>query len=893
MPDAALTVLQRTTCPYCGVGCGVEIVSADGGASVLVRGDAAHPANKGRLCSKGSALAESLSLPHRLTHPLWDGAAVSWDIALDEITDRLRAVLATHGPEAVAFYGSGQLLTEDYYVLNKFAKGFLGTGNVDTNSRLCMASTVAGHKQSFGTDTVPGLYDDWELADLVILVGSNTAWCHPVLFQRLLAARRSRGLKIVVLDPRQTSTTADADLHLPLRGGSDIALFSGLLRAIADGGAVNAAYVADHTRGLDEALATAPDLTTVADATGLSPVQIAAFYKLFIETPKVVTVFSQGINQSSHGSDSVSAILNVHLATGRIGTPGCGPFSITGQPNAMGGREVGGLANQLAAHMDFASEADRDRVQRFWNAANLAQKPGLKAVDLFQAAADGKIKFLWILATNPLGSLPDADIVQAALERCPTVILSDCVADTETARYAHFLLPAATWGEKDGTVTNSERRVSRQRAFRTPQGEAKPDWWALAQVGRRLGFREAFAYESSADVFREHAALSAFENDGRRDFDLGGAVGLSNAGYDALPPFCWPWRAGEAPSLETRFFANGGFFTPDGRARFIPTGPTAPLSQTSPDFPLVLNTGRVRDQWHTMGRTGSTPRLMNHQPRPTVSINPQDAAALGLADGDLVRLTSATGAAIRLASITDDQPRGEVFASMHWNGAWCGGGAVGRVIAPNVDPRSGQPELKFTPVALSRITPRWQGYALLRDAPEPLAQGDLPGLFWCKRPLGDAWAVELWALPESDAVPDGASLLAALMGDAADACVPLTVVDSARGRWRSAYLQDGKLTAALMLGHGPEMDQLLPFFTETSLTNAQEVLAGRVAAPSTGPMVCACFQVSAERIQAVIASGEATSVEAIGALLKAGTNCGSCLPELKGFLRHADAPLVA
>ncbi|MFY8106090.1 MAG: molybdopterin-dependent oxidoreductase [Elstera sp.] len=893
MPDSLSTVLQRTTCPYCGVGCGVEVLSADGGETISVRGDAAHPANQGRLCSKGSALAESLSLPHRLTQPLWEGAPVSWDLALDEISARLQDVLATHGPEAVAFYGSGQLLTEDYYVLNKLAKGFIGTGNVDTNSRLCMASTVAGHKQSFGTDTVPGLYADWELADLVILVGSNTAWCHPVLFQRLLAARKSRGLKIVVLDPRQTSTTAEADVHLPLRGGSDIALFSGLLRAIAEAGAVNAAYVADHTRGFDEALATAPDLATVAAATGLSPVQIAAFYKLFIDTAKVVTVFSQGINQSSHGSNSVSAILNVHLATGRIGMPGCGPFSITGQPNAMGGREVGGLANQLAAHMDFASETDRDRVQRFWRAPNLAQKPGLKAVDMMQGAADGKIKFLWILATNPLASLPDADVVQAALERCPTVILSDCVADTETARYAHFLLPAATWGEKDGTVTNSERRVSRQRAFRAYQGAAKPDWWALAQVGQRLGYEEAFAYENPAAIFREHAALSDFENGGRRDFDLGGAVSLSDDAYDALPPFCWPWRAGESPSLETRFFANGGFFTPDGRARFVPTGPTAPLSQTSPAFPLVLNTGRVRDQWHTMGRTGSTPRLMNHQPRPTVSINPQDAAALGLVAGDLVRLASATGATIRLAEITDAQPRGEVFASMHWNGAWCSGGAVGRVIAPNVDPLSGQPELKFTPVSLTRMEPRWQGYALLRDAPEILGQDALPGLFWCKRPLGDAWAVELWALPESEVVPEGAALLAALMGEAATQCTPLTVADPARGRWRGAYLHAGKLVAALMLGPGPTLEHLLPFFAEADLTDAQAVLAGRVAAPSAGPMVCACFQVSAERIRAVIASGEATSVEAIGTLLKAGTNCGSCLPELKGFLRHADAPLVA
>lgn len=891
MGEPHTAVLQRTTCPYCGVGCGVEIVSNDGGATLAVRGDAAHPANKGRLCSKGSALADSLTLPHRLTQPLKGDQPLSWDAALEEITARLKAVLADHGPEAVAFYGSGQLLTEDYYVLNKLGKGFIGTANVDTNSRLCMASTVAGHKQSFGADTVPGLYEDWEQADLVILVGSNTAWCHPVLFQRLLAARQSRGTKIVALDPRQTSTTAEADLHLPLRSGSDIALFGGLLRAIADAGALNDAYLTAHTNGADTALAVAPDLPAVAAATGLSPVQVAAFYRLFIETPKVMTVFSQGVNQSSHGSTTVSAILNVHLATGRIGTPGCGPFSVTGQPNAMGGREVGGLANQLAAHMDFASADDRDRVRRFWDAPRLAEAPGLKAVDLFQALVDGKIKFLWILATNPLASLPDANLAREALAQCPTVILSDAICDTETARYAHFLLPAATWGEKDGTVTNSERRISRQRAFRAPLGDAKPDWWALAQVGRRLGYADAFAYDRSADIFREHAALSGFENQGRRDFDLSGAIGLSDTDYDALAPFCWPWKAGEAPGA-SRFFAEGGFFTPDRRARLVPTPMTATASSTSLAFPLVLNTGRVRDQWHTMGRTGFDPRLMAHLPRPTVALNPRDAATLGIAEGDLVQVTSATGAMLRLAEVTDKQPPGEVFASMHWNGAWCGGGAVGRVIAPHVDPLSGQPELKYTPVAISRLDPLWRGYALLRDAPEPMAQWDLPGFFWCKRPLNGGWAVELWALPTLDIIPDGAPILATLLGGPPEAFTPLTVADPARGRWRGAYVREGRLDAVLILGPGPEIDHLLPLFADPEI-DAQTVLAGRGTVAAASPVVCSCFQVSAARIQAVIASGEATSVEAIGALLKAGTNCGSCIPELKGFLRHAETSLVA
>ncbi|MCC8987699.1 MAG: molybdopterin-dependent oxidoreductase, partial [Candidatus Contendobacter sp.] len=471
--------MVRTTCPYCGVGCGVKVtIDANDGARVA--GDETHPANYGRLCSKGAALGETLSLDDRLLYPEIAGRRVSWDEAITTVADGFCRALLKHGPGAVAFYVSGQLLTEDYYVANKLMKGCLGGANIDTNSRLCMSSSVAGHKRAFGTDTVPGCYEDLEEADVVVLVGSNLAWCHPVLYQRILAARERRGGKpsLVVIDPRRTTTCDVAETHLPLKPGSDTALFNGLLVHLYQQNRLDPEFLENHVAGFWSAYRTAkevaPNVPAVAVRTGLPESAVAEFYGLWGRTRKVVTVYSQGVNQSAHGSDKVNAIINCHLATGRIGQPGMGPFSVTGQPNAMGGREVGGLANQLAAHMDFAPE-DVERVQRFWQAPAIAQNPGLKAVDLFKAVADGKIKALWIMGTNPVVSMPDADQVREALRRCPLVVVSDAVADTDTLRLAHVKLPALTWGEKDGTVTNSERRISRQRTFLPPPGEAKPD----------------------------------------------------------------------------------------------------------------------------------------------------------------------------------------------------------------------------------------------------------------------------------------------------------------------------------------------------------------------------------------------------------------------------------
>ena len=527
-----LAAAVRTTCPYCGVGCGV-IARPAGLAGAAIEGDPEHPSNFGRLCSKGSALGETLGRDGRLLHPMIEGRRASWDAALTVAAEGFTRIAAEHGPDAVAFYLSGQLLTEDYYVANKLMKGFIGSSNVDTNSRLCMASSVAGHRRAFGADTVPGCYEDLDEADLVVLVGSNAAWCHPILFRRMLDARARRGTKIVIVDPRRTTTGDEADLFLPIAPGTDAALFSGLLVHLAEAGALDRDFIESHTTGFAEALARAreiaPTTAATARATGLPAPAVQAFFELFAAAERTVTCFSQGVNQAAQGTDKVNAIINCHLATGRIGRPGTGPFSLTGQPNAMGGREVGGLANMLAAHMGFSPE-EIDRVRRFWGAPRMAEREGLKAVALFEAAAAGRVKALWIMATNPAVSLPAADGARDALRKLDLLVVSENVIATDTiARGAHVLFPAAAWGEKDGTVTNSERRISRQRAFLPLPGDAKPDWWILAEVAKRMGFGDAFAYRSAADIFWEHAALSAFENDGARDFDIGGLAELGEA----------------------------------------------------------------------------------------------------------------------------------------------------------------------------------------------------------------------------------------------------------------------------------------------------------------------------------------------------------------------------
>jgi assimilatory nitrate reductase catalytic subunit len=874
----------RTTCPYCGVGCGVLAkVAADG--SVSVRGDPDHPANAGKLCSKGSALGETLGLDGRLLSPEIGGRAAGWDEALDLVAKKFSDTIAAHGPDSVGFYVSGQLLTEDYYVANKLMKGFIGCGNIDTNSRLCMASSVAGHRRAFGEDIVPGTYEDFEEADLVVLVGSNTAWCHPILYQRLLAARTKRGTRIAVVDPRRTATGEDCDLFLPIRPGTDVLLFNGLLAHLVRRGALDADYIAAHTNGFDAATtlaaADAPTVARVAEGCGLDPADVRRLYDWFAATPRTVTVYSQGVNQSAHGTDKVNAIINCHLATGRIGKPGMGPFSVTGQPNAMGGREVGGLANQLAAHMGFEDSAAIDRVGHFWNAPAVARKPGLKAVDLFEAAADGRVRALWIMGTNPAVSMPDAARVRAALKTCDFVVVSDVVR-TDTTRFADVLLPAAGWGEKDGTVTNSERRISRQRPFAPLPGDVRPDWWIITEVARRMGFAEAFDYATPAAIFREHAALSAFENHGARLFDIGGLADIDDDDYAGFQPMHWPLRAGRGARAD-RLAGDGKFPTPDGRARFVAVRQEGPALPVDGAFPIALTTGRIRDQWHTMTRTGLVPRLMAHAPEPAIEINPADAAAIGLREGDLARVESRYGSGRAKVHVTGAQSAGQAFLPMHWSGRFAANAAAGPLSTPVTDPFSGQPELKHVPVRIAREPVHWEGVLITRRDIRPTGF-----VHWSRAAVAGGWAYELAGTEPAEQ----GILLARRLVDVVPRDRLLEYTDRRHSIFRAAATDDdGRLAEALLVaprGALPEREWLLSLLASgvpLSPLERRALLSGRapVAMPSIGRVVCACFNVGVNQIDRAIAGGCA-SVEEVGRTLSAGTNCGSCRVEIRGMI---------
>ena len=857
-----MTEAVRTTCAYCGVGCGIS-ATVKGKRTVEIAGDPDHPANRGRLCSKGTHLGETVGLEGRLLHPMIGKKRASWDRALDLVAKRFKETIARHGPNSVAFYVSGQLLTEDYYVANKLMKGFIGTANIDTNSRLCMSSAVAGHMRAFGEDIVPATYDDLDAADLIVLVGSNTAWCHPIVYQRI-RARCEAGAKLVVIDPRRTETAEEADLHLALRPGSDVALMNGLLQHCREAGVVDESYLAAHVAMPEDfwdQLGEGNDLWSVARTCEVPAADLRRFYELFVATPRTVTMFSQGINQSTSGTDQVNAILNLHLATGRIGKPGAAPFSITGQPNAMGGREVGGLASTLAAHMDFAPE-NRARVQRFWAAPTMAEKPGLKAVDLFRAVGEGRIKALWVMATNPAVSMPDANRVREALAACPFVVVSDVIEQTDTGAFAHVRLPAAAWGEKDGTVTNSDRTISRQRALFALPGETMPDWWIIKEVARRMGWKNAFAYDRPVDIWREHCRLSTYDNNGARMFALPGAAQGGNAAYDAMVPFRW---GGE------QIFADGIYPTDDGRARLVPVA-QKPLADPLDKWPMTLNSGRYRDQWHTMTRTGLAPKLARHRAEPLVEIHPDDGSRLGLVDGGLARVETPQGDSIFRVAIDDGQRRGEVFVPIHWTDRTSSGGRTGLLPRPLVDPVSGQPGFKRTPAKVEAVTPRWRGFLLMTE--------ELAGVPPC------LWATRV-------AVPSGVMWELAGNGDlrAIEALLPrgqrVEADDRARGTRRVAVIADGRLAGALFVtesGELPPRDWLIAQLSAPDV--APTLLAGRApgAQADHGPIICVCFDVGLKKIAAAIRDQKLADVAAIGAALGAGTNCGSCRPALARIL---------
>ena len=850
----------RTTCPYCGVGCGV-LVSIDMIDNISVKGDPEHPANFGKLCSKGSALAQTLGTERRLTQPYYQNKLASmqqqqamlsnmaldttssnsamtvstsqlliektdWDTVLEDIAGRLNDTIEKHGRDSIMFYVSGQLLTEDYYVANKFIKGFIGSNNIDSNSRLCMSSAVAGHKRAFGADLVPGNYEDLEACDLLVLVGSNMAWCHPILFGRFLAAKKADpSKKLIVIDPRRTDSCEFADLHLPIAAGTDTHLYNGLLHYLEKQGCQDDEYVKQRL-GVTNALDAAKTWTIgkVASACQVPADSIRQFYDWVAANDKTVTAFSMGVNQSKSGTDKVNAIINTHLFTGRVGKVGASPFSLTGQPNAMGGREVGALANLLAAHLDLGNAEHRQLVADFWESPQaIAPKVGIKACDAADAILDGRIKAIWIMATNPVVSLPEADRFRLALAQCDLVIVSDCSVDSDTVQCADIVLPAQGWGEKSGTVTNSERRISRQRTLMPAVGVAKPDWWMLSQVATRMGLT-GFDYQYPSEIFNEHVALTAYRNDGYKnnprvsnqnhprflnltndlpDFatDINAIKEVAHNGqpihkttqlsalsveeYDAMLPFQWGGKrismintaddlAGHLPnkSLDNslgKSIEHLSKQTDSGtKAQLIAIKPSddaslpnlhrhkrkysgqynsnnqqpsnqhaQPTSQADndelsalnqPTIDLRLITGRLRDQWHTMTRTGLAPQLNQHQSVPTLTVHPDDAQQLGLATNDFVQLhrryddgviansdpshsTANTALAkgvpvnqvLAQVTISDTMRVGDAFMPMHWSNAFASFSRIGTLIPTVVDPHSDQPELKNSAISITTV----------------------------------------------------------------------------------------------------------------------------------------------------------------------------------------------
>ncbi|MGY1408044.1 nitrate reductase [Luteimonas sp. A611] len=904
----------RSTCCYCGVGCGVLIHStrdAGGQARITgVEGDPDHPANFGRLCSKGNALAESArSLHGRVLQPELRARrgdarrAVDWGLALDTVADRLAGIVERHGPDSIAFYLSGQLLTEDYYVFNKLAKGLLGTSNIDTNSRLCMSSAVSGYKLALGADGPPTCYDDLEHAKTVLFAGSNAAYAHPVLFRRLEDANaRDANVRWIVVDPRRTDTAAMADLHLQIQPGTDVALFNGMLHHLVWEGLLDQHFIEEHTSGFDELKTLLREYTPrmSAEICGIAAADLVTAAEWFGRSPAALSLYCMGLNQSAHGTDKNLALIHLHLATGQIGRPGAGPFSLTGQPNAMGGREVGGMATMLAAHRELDNAAHRAEVEALWKLApgTLPAKPGLAAVELFDALHSGKVKAVWIACTNPAHSMPDVGRVREALQRAEYVIVQEAFAGTDTVPFADVLLPASTWGEKDGTVTNSERRISRVRAAVDAPAQAKPDWWIAREVARRLEARLAapgatplFEADAPSALFDEHRALTV-----GRDLDIGGLD------YDVLErdgPQQWPFPAGSR-SGQPRRYEDGVFATADGRARFHPT-PYRPVAEpTSARFPLRLLTGRLRDQWHGMSRSGRVPALFAHSPEPGLRMHPDDAARRGLKAGELVRVASKRGELVLPLELSDEVASGAVFAAMHWSGQHLSSAGINEVSLPAVDARSRQPELKHAAVRVEKADFGWRllaarrGDALAMQAAVQTLLHDCgyAGLSLHRdvetcAPEGSAWLVLRAASAEAMPVQWLAALEAALsLAAGADT---LEYRDARRGLlkrvgWR-ADAGDSFIEGLLWADAQPGGDALLGIALAGEPWRGPRLSAfTALAEVARDPVVCVCRHVTESAIRAEVARG--ADVAALRQRLGCGSVCGSCLPQLVRLARQ-------
>ena len=937
----------KSTCPYCGVGCGV-VIESDGAQITGVRGDPDHPANFGRLCTKGSTLhltaSAAVTRQTRLLQPMRratrDAApeVIGWDSALDGAADTFARVIRDHGPDAVGFYVSGQLLTEDYYVFNKLSKGLIATNNIDTNSRLCMSSAVAGYKQTLGADSPPACYDDFNDAQCLFIVGSNTAWAHPILFRRIEDARRANpAMKIVVVDPRRTDTCEIADLHLAIQPGTDVMLFHGMLHLMLWEGWTKPDYIAAHTSGFEALKATARECTPekVAQVCGIDQADLLEATRLFATSAATLSLYCQGLNQSSSGTAKNATLINLHLASGQLGRPGAGPFSLTGQPNAMGGREVGGMANLLSGHRDLANAQHRAEVAALWGVPDVPATPGKTAIEMFQAVADGQIKALWISCTNPAQSMPDQALVRRALERAEFVVVQEAFATTATCDFADLLLPATTWGEKTGTVTNSERRISRVRPAVPAPGETRHDWSTAVDFAQRLEARlpsrsaaPLFDYALQHSAAGAEAGAEAIWNEHRestrgRDLDI---TGLSWAMLDAQGPQQWPLPEGQTTG-RVRLYEDGVFPTADGRARFVATPYRPVAEQREARFPFSLNTGRLRDQWHGMSRTGTIGRLFGHVPEPVVQMNPQDMARRQLKDGELVHVTSRRGSIVLPVQGAPEVGMSQCFIAMHWGEEYLSGrsgtgerlAGVNALTTPAFCPDSKQPELKHAAVKILKAELPWTllAVAWLPGDSALSTERALRGLmasfpFANCAPFSAGGALTagtaertgvLFRAAGHEAAPD--ELLAQI-----ESLLGLTTADTLRyadkrhGQRRAARLEragdDAHLEGFLLAGDTRAETWIKTLLQEQlpAQSFGRLLLRPGATAPvgvaSRGKVVCSCFGVTDMAIGEKLAQCAGTERERLAELqgaLKCGTNCGSCIPELQRMVRDV-APVA-
>jgi assimilatory nitrate reductase catalytic subunit len=891
----------KSTCCYCGVGCGV-VIETDGHKIVGVKGDPNHPANFGLLCTKGSTLHLSTGNEMRALYPelrMGRGAAprarTTWEHALSFAAERFAAIIREHGRDAVAFYVSGQLLTEDYYVFNKLAKGLIGTNNVDTNSRLCMSSAVTGYKTTLGADAPPACYADIDHAQCLFIAGSNTAFAHPILYRRIEAARQKNPqLKIIVVDPRKTATAQDANLHLAVLPGTDVALYNGMLHVLLWEGLCDHQYIRSHTEGFAALKETVREYTpaVVAEICGVAAQDVVKAAKWFGESAATLSLYCQGLNQSSNGTQNNAALINLHLATGQIGKPGAGPLSLTGQPNAMGGREVGGLANLLSAHRDMANAEHRAEVAALWGVADVPAKPGKTAVEMFEAIRLGEIKAVWIACTNPAQSMPHLQLVREALSKAELVVVQEAFSNTDTATFADVLLPASTWGEKEGVVTNSERRITRVRRAVPPPGEARADWeiardFAL-RLGQELGHADArrlFAYSTVEDVFNEHR-----ESTRGRDLDI---TGLSYALLETEGPQQWPFPAG-ANSGQVRLYEDGRFPTASGRAKFANTAYKATAEKTDARYPLHFNTGRLRDQWHGMSRTGRVARLYSHVDEPVLAMNARDMKRRQLSDGDIVRVKSRRGEMVTRAAASDEMRSGQTFLPMHWGSQFMNSGGANALTISAFDPVSKQPELKHAAVHVEKLELPWQLVVMRcvgQGSAMPLMARAQPllseftfatiGLFGRDQP-----AVILRAAHERS-IGDGVIEEIDRLFELDEACC-LIYIDARRGISKRILLQDGRVTGARLTGETAARDWLKDIMAQGVSANAVRrwvlapVSAPPIGSSNRGRIICDCLDVAEQEIRAELAHG--SDLSKLQAKLKCGTECGSCVPELKRLI---------